>query len=344
VTGAGERTTQRRWAVVAGVVLAVAASFVALAPLGMRPGRERLATVDTPASRGLAFEPVAFRPPDQPITLRGWWIPAARPKAAIIVVHGGGPDNRSVPYGGGLDLMRDLVARDYAVLALDLRNYGESDASADGGVTFGDDEAFDVIGAVEHLAAHHPGLRVGALGFSMGGQAVLQAAAREPRLAAVATDSTFADARSIAPRFAHAATGLPGWLVAPVLWSAEHLHGIPLDRGRAIDVVGRIAPRPVLIIHNAGDPIVPLSHAERLLGAIGGATIWVTPIPLAGTPASELAAGRFGTHIKSYLLDPAGYVARVTAFFDRAVGAGDAPTRDSTTRAAASGVAPGANR
>ncbi|MGH7858083.1 MAG: hypothetical protein ACREQY_12215, partial [Candidatus Binatia bacterium] len=46
--------------------------------------------VGTPEDHGLRFEPVEFRPPDQPITLRAWWIPAARPKAAVVMVHGGG--------------------------------------------------------------------------------------------------------------------------------------------------------------------------------------------------------------------------------------------------------------
>jgi len=118
------------------------------------------ALVHTPADYGIVFETVAFRPPDESITLRAWWMPAPSAKAAIILVHGGGDDNRSLPYADGLALARDLVAHGYAVLALDLRNYGESDASPEG-VTFGDLESNDLIGAMSYLTARHPHMDVG---------------------------------------------------------------------------------------------------------------------------------------------------------------------------------------
>ena len=102
-------------------------------------------------------------------------------RAAIVLVHGGGDDNRAIPHSGGLALARDLVAARYAVPTLDLRNYGESDGTSDG-ITFGDAEANDVIGAMDFLAAREPGLRFGALGMSMGGETVLYAAARDGRL------------------------------------------------------------------------------------------------------------------------------------------------------------------
>jgi uncharacterized protein len=262
----------------------------------------------------MVFETVAFRPPDEPITLRAWWMPAPSAKAAIILVHGGGDDNRSLPYADGLALARDLVARGYAVLALDLRNYGESDASHEG-VTFGDLESNDLLGAMSYLAARADGLRYGAVGFSMGGEAVLYAAARDKRLEAVVTTDTFAEARGVAANFVGASTGLPRLLVVPLAWSAEHLHGMPLGRGRAIDVVGAIAPRPALFIQNEADPIVPVEHCRRLAAAMPGSEVWITAAPPAESPL-RLSQGRWGTHTQSYKLDPEAYVERVTRFFD----------------------------
>src|SRR5205807_5377670 len=89
----------RRVAVIgaASAVVAVAA-FILIAPAFLRPGADRLALVQTPRDYGTPFETVEFRPPDQPIKLRAWWMPAAPAKAAIILVHGGGDDNRSLPY------------------------------------------------------------------------------------------------------------------------------------------------------------------------------------------------------------------------------------------------------
>lgn len=288
------------------------ALLILVAPAFFQPTGRRLALVERPSDHGLAYEAVAFKPPDSPITLRAWWIPTEKARAALVFVHGGGEDNRNLPHGGGLALARDLAARGYALLMIDLRNYGESDGVPEG-ITYGDLEANDVIGAIDFLAARAPGLPVGAIGFSMGGATVLRAAARDTRLRAVVTDSAFADARDVAVAFTHAATGLPSFIAAPFVWSAEHIHGAPLALGATSAALRGAKFPPVLLIHNEHDPIVPIEHGRRLAAAIPGAEIWIT---------SEREASPFGTHIKSYLLAPQRYVARVTGFLDGVFGNG----------------------
>src|SRR5439155_15828159 len=176
-----------------------------------------------------------------------------------------------------------------------------------------------IIGAMDYLGGHHPGLRYGGLGFSMGGEAVLYAAARDPRLEAIVTTDTFAEARTVAASFVSASTGLPRLVVLPILWSAEHLHGVPLGRGRAIDVVGAIPPRPVLVIQNEADPIVPVEHCRRLAAAMPGAEVWITAAPPAADPLIA-TQGRWGMHTQSYKLYPEEYVGRVTLLFDQGFG------------------------
>ncbi|HYC54697.1 MAG TPA: alpha/beta hydrolase, partial [Candidatus Binatia bacterium] len=110
------------------MALLIAGAFVS--PLFMPPN-PRLLHTRTPAAVGLAFEDVSFPAADAPLTLRGWLMPAPDAKATLVMAHGGGEDNRSLPYGEGLELMRDLVGNGYSVLAMDLRNFGESDASPD---------------------------------------------------------------------------------------------------------------------------------------------------------------------------------------------------------------------
>src|SRR3989454_7919766 len=178
--------SRRRWGrsllIAGGFAILALIAFIVVAPSFLRPGADRLALVQTPRDYGTPFETVEFRPPDQPITLRAWWMPSEPAKAAIILVHGGGDDNRSLPYADGLKLAHDLVGHGYSVLAVDLRNYGESDATSEG-VTFGEAEANDIIGAMNYLGTQHPGLRYGGLGFSMGGEAVPYAAGRDGRRA-----------------------------------------------------------------------------------------------------------------------------------------------------------------
>src|SRR5437667_12716523 len=260
--------SRRRWGrlslIAGGFAILALIAFIVVAPALLRPGANRLRIVQTPRDYGVTFETVEFRPPDQPITLRAWWMPAEPAKAAIILVHGGGDDNRSLPYADGLKLAHDLVGHGYAVFSVDLRNYGESAATPEG-VTVGDAEADDIIGAMNYLGSHHPGLRYGGLGFSMGGEVLLYAAARDARLEAVVTTDTFTDVRSVAANFVSAQTGLPVFVVVPLLWSAEHLHGVPLSRGRAIDVVGAIPPRPGTPDSERGRP----HRAGRALPAAG---------------------------------------------------------------------------
>jgi uncharacterized protein len=292
------------WVGLAAVMLVVVA--IAVGPAMFQPTGHRLALTERPSDYGLTYEAVAFSPPDRPITLRAWWIPAANARAALIVVHGGGDDNRNVPYGAGLALARDLTAHRYALLMIDLRNFGESDGTAEG-ITYGDLEVNDVVGAIDFLAVRAPMLPTGAIGFSMGGATVLRAAARDRRLRAVIADSSYADARDVAVAFTHAATGLPTFAATPFVWSAEHLHGVPLGRGATLAALRDATLPAVLLIHDRHDPIAPVADCGRLAAVIPNATTWITDLE---------QAGPFGTHIQAYRLAPVPYVERVTRFLD----------------------------
>ena len=174
----------------------------AVGPALFKPTGKRLAIVRRPEAYGLAAENVSFHPADRAITCKAWWIRGGAPRAALVFVHGGGDDNRSLPYGNGLALARDLVAHHYALLMIDLRNYGESDGTPEG-ITYGELETNDVIAAVDAIGARAPELPVGAIGFSMGGATALRAAAREPRLHAVVADSAPANMRDVSVAFTH---------------------------------------------------------------------------------------------------------------------------------------------
>jgi pimeloyl-ACP methyl ester carboxylesterase len=280
--------------------------LILVGPALFQPTGRRLAMTERPSDYGLAYEPVTFPPPDRAISLRAWWIPGHRPRAALVFVHGGGDDNRNLPYGDGLALARDLVSHGYALLMLDLRNYGESDGTAEG-ITYGDLEVNDVVGALDFLASREPQLPLAAIGFSMGGATVLRAAARDTRLRAVIADSAFADARDVAVSFTRASTGMPTLLAAAFVWSASTLHGVPLSRGATLTALGGATLPPVLLIHDEHDPIAPVESCRRLAAAIPGSQTWIT---------SVRASGPFGTHIQSYRLGREAYVTRVVTFLD----------------------------
>ncbi len=80
------------------------------------------------------------------------------------------------------------------------------------------------------------------------------------------------------------------------------LFGYDVATARPVDEIGRLAPRPLLIIHGTADRLVPLAHAEQLHIAYPTAEFW--QIPGAG-------------HARSFEANPQTYVERVAGFFDR---------------------------
>lgn len=288
------------------------ALVIALAPAKFTQVRNPLSM--KPEDAGLVADTITFPSKDAGINLKAWWIPAEQAKATLLFVHGGG-STRSLGLPQGLKFAADMRAKGYNVLVPDLRNHGESDAAPDGQVTFGTNESHDVIGAVDEALRRAPGLPVGAVGWSMGGNAVIYAAAQDPRISVVVADDTFAYFREILPGYLEVQAGVPGLFAPPLAWSAEHLHDVPLHLGRAEEVIAQVAPRPILLVRNDGDPVVPADHVDRLAAAATSEEVWrVAPPPPEHPIWSE--AGAWATHVCTYRVDPPTYVAKVGGFLD----------------------------
>lgn len=306
----------RRLSTILAMVIAAAFIFVAVIAPRLLISGMRVPPMRTAAEGGLQrYEDVQFSPRDQQIALRGWWLPADDARGAVVIVHGGG-GNKTVPWSKFSELGADLQALRFHVLLFDMCNHGESDSSSDGIPGFGPTEADDVIGALDFIERRAPGLPVGVIGFSMGGNVVIYAATRDPRIRAVVTNETYAEAASVLPAAVAASGGLPEWLARSILWFSEHLHGVPISQARAIDVVGSLEVGTLLVIHNEADPIVPVGHAWLLAAAAPDADLWVTAAPETGSEAAEIKPP-WGTHTKSYWLYPKEYVDRVVAHLEK---------------------------
>lgn len=214
----------------------------------------------TPAAYGLEFEPVAFLSSDG-LTLRGWFIPVSDSDCAIICCHG---------YSGdcSADFMYAplLHGAGYHVLFFDLRGHGASDGSFTSLVYF---ERDDVLAALNYLRARGIS-RVGLLGFSLGGAVASATAPLSPLIVGVVSDCAFAELWHVT-RQGMRRRGLPepfasflGWLI--VLGASARLRAnlFSADPARW---VGKIAPRPVLIMHGAADQDVPVADAHQLYRA-----------------------------------------------------------------------------
>lgn len=191
------------------------------------------------------------------------FFPGAR-RAVIVLSHGYG-DNKvqMLPYADFLH------KRGFSILTYDMRNRGESGGDA---VTLGALERADLMSAVDYLMSR-PDVdhdRIGALGVSLGGSTTLLATADDPRIKAAVDDSGFSDApRVIEASFEHF-IGLPPFPFAPIALQFVHLRtGVDPNRIRPMDVIAKISPRPLLIVHCMEDKVVPPDNSDRNFAAAG---------------------------------------------------------------------------
>jgi alpha-beta hydrolase superfamily lysophospholipase len=219
------------------------------------------------------------------LSLRGWYAPS-RNGAAVAFLHGLGASRLQL-----LPVAAGLARRGYGVLLLDLRAHGESDGRR---TTLGLAERLDAAAAVGFLAAR-PEVdprRLAAVGFSLGGMALLPAAADDRRLAAVAVAGSFP---SLAEMVRTDEPGLRGEVVLLALRAA----GIEPGAIRPIDAVGRLAPRPLLLVYGSADPSAPLAEGLRAR-ARGPARLVILPgVDHQGYAAAGLE--RFAAELEAFL-------------------------------------------
>ncbi|HEX2026059.1 MAG TPA: alpha/beta fold hydrolase [Actinomycetota bacterium] len=171
------------------------------------------------------------------------------------------------------------LARRFVVYAIDLRGHG---ASA-GASTYGADEILDVEAAVRRARAERPDHRLVSIGVSMGGVAVVRHAALRDGVDAVVVISSPA-------RW----DGHPSRAVARLRWMGSSGGGRRLARSLGVrlgrldrwpeapgEVVGRIAPTPLLVVHGRDDHFFDEEEAWRLYRN-------------AGAPKRLMLASRFG--------------------------------------------------
>src|SRR5205823_1854445 len=111
---------------------------------------------------------------------------------------------------------------------------------------------------------------IGGWGVSMGAATLLLAAAQESVLRAIVADSAYADIRPILDRELPKHSRLPRAFIPGILLAARALYGINFQGIRPVDVVARIAPRPLFFIHGAADALIPPSNTRALAAAARG--------------------------------------------------------------------------
>ena len=196
------------------------------------------------------------------IRLHSWLFRSPTAEASVIVLHGHGGNKHTC-----LPLAQFLFPR-YNVLMLDHRGHGDSDGLR---TTIGYEERLDVHGAVDLLLERGLG-PVGIYGMSMGGATAILAAAEDPRIAAIVADSPYARLRWAVQQSANL-RGYPAFLSPAIaflgcLATSLHLR-YRMQAFDPVEVVDRIAPRPLLLMHGTEDDVVPVASAHALFARAG---------------------------------------------------------------------------
>ncbi len=221
---------------------------------------------------------------------------------ALLLVHGKDVSRATELGGNFVRLAAALNNSGFAVLMIDLRGHGQS---GDAHLSFGIDERRDIAGAVDWLKGQgFQARRIGVLGISMGAATAIGAAAEDQDIGAVVADSGYAEIYPVIEQNWRAASGLPSFFLPSTRIMGRLLLGYDLASAQPVAEIGKVAPRPVLIIHNVRDRLIPVNHARRLAAAYPLAETW------------EVADGE---HAQAYFADPQAYTDRVATFFRRSL-------------------------
>jgi fermentation-respiration switch protein FrsA (DUF1100 family) len=259
---------------------------VAIGIIGTHRPRADVAAADL----GRPYQEVTIRTSDG-LDLAAWYVPS-RNGAAVI----------SYPTRDGrLPQARMLARHGYGVLLVDARGYDGSEGDPN---VFGWAGANDIDAAVAWLQ-QRPDVtegRIGGIGFSVGGEMMLQAAASNSALRAVVSEG--AGVRSVRE---HLLRGPRGWFSLPEV--AVQTAALAVMSGTApprslTDLIPRISPRPLLLIYAGRGGGGEELHPDYYRAASDPKALW--EIPEAG-------------HVGGFDARPAEYEQRVVRFFDRAL-------------------------
>jgi uncharacterized protein len=242
----------------------------------------------TPRDLKMNYQDVSFKTADG-LTLRGWYIPAAKTSQKTLILLHGYPADK-----GNILPALAFLHEDFNLLLFDFRYLGKSEGSYS---TAGAKEVEDLLAAIQFLKSR--GIKeVGVWGFSMGGAVALMAIEKAREIRAVISESSYASLASMAFELLR----IPG-LNYPIaylvgVWAKLFL-GIDVRDASPADRI-RNTTIPILLIHSSADAVIPFSHARLLQQALAknpNAEFWFQDDFAHGQLASD-----YRTRIKSFFL------------------------------------------
>jgi pimeloyl-ACP methyl ester carboxylesterase len=228
-------------------------------------------------------------------------LPSGERRAAFLVLHGFGSNRSSSNVLAPSKVLGELG---YVTLAFDMRGCGESEGEHGRVICLEQvEDTRNALTLLTRQACVDP-QRIGVIGSSFGGAVAVYAAGVDDRFAAVISNGGWGDGerkfrgQHKSPqewarftkmledgREQHARTGkslmVPRYDIVPIPphlrsnLASNSIEAFPAETAqsmfdfRADDVVGRIAPRPLLLLHAANDSVTPTEQSIELFKRAG---------------------------------------------------------------------------
>ncbi len=231
------------------------------------------------------------------VVLKGYCVARPHPRGSVILVHGWGPNLATLDEDAEF-----FLAEGFNVAGCDLRGHGLSGGKH---TQLGFAEVDDLRRIMAHLRADGRLARPVVLsGISLGATIALRAAAQEPDVVGVIADSPFNRLDRAVDHYA--AASFPLMPKYPLRWMmlrmVEVQVGHRLGSLSAEMALPQLSPRPLLLMHCAGDTLVLCENSDQIAAAYPDhVTYWRVPD---------------GDHLQARWLDPDEWERRVRAFID----------------------------
>lgn len=219
------------------------------------------------------------------------WIYPSQNQATIILLGGfSGSTGASYPPADY------LLEAGYGVVQLAGRGCADPPTK----VTLGYNESLDAEEVLQYILENQlvDEGKVGVVGFSMGGAAAIQAAARNPGFSAVVAEGGYAN---LEQNFKNSDSPLIDPFFSAMSLFFEWLTGVDPSDSSPIDVISDISPRPVFLIYGENE-VVNGRGWEQYDAAKQPKQFWLVPD---------------GTHGSSYFIAGDEYRLRILNFFDK---------------------------
>ncbi len=224
------------------------------------PLSERPSLSESPADFGLEYEDVTVVSSDG-FELHAWYI-RSQNGASILLQHGYKSNRIEL-----LEEAKALVDNGYGVLLSSIRSHDENEGEL---IAFGLQEMPDLQAWFNFLVEQEDvdSEKIGILGNSLGGSLALQYAAQNEKIKAVVAHSAFSSMADTISTSVTYYTNLPAFPFASLIsfWAEQEVNG-KIDDIDASTWIGKISPRPVLILHSLSDVVISTGSGELLYSA-----------------------------------------------------------------------------